>query len=167
MVGAPGAVGAVVVVIRVFFGQSFVAFGPHTTISPTVRILLPSSTRAIIASLFFCLSAAVACTASASPRVTGNKKAQSHHTPVVMGSWPTAPAGDSGQQRVQNYHPSLAYSLAHAKSDIRPRSYSLCHEATPGLQTMSRFFFGTSWQCHSDDSAIMEHPPKGWAMLWP
>src|SRR4029450_132430 len=47
MVGATGAVGAWVVVIGVFFRQSFVAFGPYTTISPTVRILLPSSTRQI------------------------------------------------------------------------------------------------------------------------
>src|SRR5262245_36266535 len=44
MVEATGAIGTLVVVIRVFFRQSFVAFGPYTTISPTVRILLPSST---------------------------------------------------------------------------------------------------------------------------
>src|SRR4029434_9073292 len=48
MVGATGAVGAWVVVIRVFFRQSFVTFGPYTTISPTVRILLPSSTSASV-----------------------------------------------------------------------------------------------------------------------
>src|SRR2546430_1746873 len=34
-----------VVVIRVFFRQSFGTSGPYDTISPTVRILLPSSTR--------------------------------------------------------------------------------------------------------------------------
>src|SRR5262245_59046945 len=43
-VGDTGAVGELVVVIRVFFRQSFVTFGPYATISPTVRILLPSST---------------------------------------------------------------------------------------------------------------------------
>src|SRR6267142_2690643 len=36
-----------VVVIRVFFRQSFGTFGPYDTISPTVRILLPSSTSPV------------------------------------------------------------------------------------------------------------------------
>src|SRR4029450_7328536 len=48
MVWGTGAVGAWVVVIRVFFRQSFVTFGPSTTMSPTVRILLPSSTSQAI-----------------------------------------------------------------------------------------------------------------------
>src|SRR5438477_9261845 len=34
-----------VVVIRIFFRQSFGTFGPYDTMFPTVRILLPSSTR--------------------------------------------------------------------------------------------------------------------------